>query len=276
MKKDYLFTASDGEKITITTYGDISAENGKAVFYIHGFKGFKDWGFVPYIGEFLSQRKFFVVTFNFSHNGIGDIMTEFTELEKFAANTFSREIGELSELINAFHGGFFGNSSSKSVGLLGHSRGGAGALLTAPQRTDVAAVTIWSSVSTLNRYSDNVRRKWRKDGFLNIVNQRTGQVMKLSTTLLNEIEKFGNDRLSIEKAVAGLKRPLLVIHGENDEAVPVSEGKQIFDWSDKSCSQFHPIPKTGHTFDAVHPFKGSNDNLDKVLDLTARFFEENL
>lgn len=276
MKNDYLFTAGDGEKIPVTTYGDISAKNSKALFYIHGFKGFKDWGFVPYIGQFLSQRNLFVITFNFSHNGIGETMTEFTELEKFAANTFSREIRELSELIDAFHGGFFGNSDSKAVGLLGHSRGGADAILTATDRADVAAVTLWSSVSTLNRYSDDVKRKWRKDGSLNIVNQRTGQVMKLSTTLLDEIEKLGNNRLSIEKAVAGLKRPLLVIHGENDEAVPVSEGKQIFDWSDKSCSAFHPIPNTGHTFDAVHPFRGSNDNLDKALDLTSRFFQESL
>jgi len=38
--------------------------------YVHGFKGFKDWGFVPYIGETFASKGFAFLTFNFSHNGI--------------------------------------------------------------------------------------------------------------------------------------------------------------------------------------------------------------
>ncbi len=98
MKKDYEYICSDGEILRVTSYGE---NNSRCIVYVHGFKGFKDWGFVPYIGQFLVVIGFFVLTFNFSYNGIGENATEFTELEKFAKNTFSREQRELSELIDA-------------------------------------------------------------------------------------------------------------------------------------------------------------------------------
>ena len=64
----------------------------------HGFKGFKDWGMFPYVAKQLSDH-YDVITFNFSHNGIGDDLLEFTELEKFAANTYTRELEDLHVLI---------------------------------------------------------------------------------------------------------------------------------------------------------------------------------
>lgn len=33
-----------------------------------------------------------VITFNFSHNGVGENLLEFTELETFAVNTYSCEL----------------------------------------------------------------------------------------------------------------------------------------------------------------------------------------
>jgi hypothetical protein len=54
------------------------------IIFVHGFKGFKDWGFGPYLAKYLSTKGFFVITFNFSHNGVSIPMDEFTELDKFA------------------------------------------------------------------------------------------------------------------------------------------------------------------------------------------------
>jgi len=276
MKKDFTFTASDAEKISVTTYGDLPKESARCIIYAHGFKGFKDWGFVPYLGEFLASKGFFVVTFNFSHNGIGDNPTEFTRLDKFAENTLSREVRELTEMIGAVRGGVFGPTRDAKIGILGHSRGGGVALAAAGRRTDLDAVAVWSSVSHFDRYSEEAKKEWREKGYSEVVNARTGQVMKMKVEFLDDIEQNRDDYLSIEKAVREMDVPLLIVHGEEDESVPASEAREIYSWADDSGSRLLVVPAAGHTFNAKHPFDGSNEKLDDVLNQTADFFDEYL
>lgn len=84
----------------------------------HGYKGFKDWGMFPYIATTLSQDHE-VITFNFSHAGIGEDLLHFTELEKFARNTFRRELKDIEILLSYLsqHPKF----GSLPLFLLGHS-----------------------------------------------------------------------------------------------------------------------------------------------------------
>lgn len=272
MKKDLIFRTSDDEKIRISTFLNESNLNGNAVIFVHGFKGFKDWGFGPYLANRFAEFGFFVITFNFSHNGIGEIENEFTELEKFSKNTFSREKSELNEILDALKNDFFEINFNGKIGLVGHSRGGAISLLTASKRKDVDAVAIWASVSKLDRYSKRQKEKWKKEGVFEVMNMRTRQVMSLDVALLEDIEKNSSDLLNIESAVKNLNRPLLIVHGDQDLAVPISEAEQIYDWSDKSKTEFYKIFSTGHTFDCVHPFNGSNEKFEKVIDKTSNFF----
>ncbi len=274
MKSDTRFKTANGDELAATIYSPEEKPTNKAVIYAHGFKGFKDWGFVPYIGEFLSEAGFLVVTFNFSHNGIGDNLLEFTEQAKFAQNTFSREIQELSEIIDACKSGKFG--PVHNIGVLGHSRGGGIALLTAVKKSLVEAVSTWSAVSTFDRYNKSIKKAWRKKGYFEVANKRTGQIMRLNTTLLDDVEQNGAERLNIAKAVTKLNKPLQIIHGTEDEGVPLSDAEKLFSWADKGKTEFHQIRNTGHTFGAVHPFTGSNDKLDSVLGKTAQFFKKHL
>jgi pimeloyl-ACP methyl ester carboxylesterase len=276
MNKDYTFSASDGEKLRITTYLNRSLFFGKTLVFVHGFKGFKDWGFGPYLGEYFVNKGFFVITFNFSHNGVGENKTEFTELEKFANNTFSREVRELNEIISAFRNDFFEVKGNTPLGLIGHSRGGAIALLAASKRNDVDAIVTWAAISKIDRYSKRQNQEWRKKGFFEILNTRTNQMMRLDVGLLDDIENNSNSTLNIENALKNLNRTLLIAHGEQDLAVPISEAEQLYKWSDKSRTEFYKLFSTGHTFDIVHPFKGSSEKFEKLLDKTTNFFVNNL
>ncbi|TSA30355.1 MAG: alpha/beta fold hydrolase [Ignavibacteriales bacterium] len=276
MNKDYTFSASDREKLRITTYLDKSLFFGKTLVFVHGFKGFKDWGFGPYLGEYLANKGFFVITFNFSHNGVGENKTEFTELEKFAKNTFSREIKELNEIISAFRNDFFEVKGNTPLGLIGHSRGGAIVLLTASKRNDVDSIVTWAAISRLDRYSKRQNQEWRKKGFFEILNTRTNKMMRLDIELLNDIENNSNSSLNIENAVKNLNIPLLIAHGEQDLAVPIAEAEQLYKWSDKSRTEFYKLFSTGHTFDIVHPFNGTSEKFDKLLDKTTNFFVNHL
>jgi uncharacterized protein len=277
MNKELTFLTSEGEKLNITTYLNKSFFSGNTLVFIHGFKGFKDWGFVPYLGNYLSDKGFFVITFNFSHNGIGDNKNEFTELDKFAKNTFSREIKELDELISAFRNGFFeGIETNSKIGLIGHSRGGAIALLTASKRKDISAMATWAAIAKLDRYSTRQKEEWRKKGFFEVINTRTNQMMRLDVKLLNDIEENSSGSLNIPDALQKINCPLLIAHGNLDMAVPIKEAEQLYEWSQKSNTEFFKIYGTGHTFDIVHPFAGTSEKFEKLLEKSTKFFNQHL
>ncbi len=276
MIENFTFLASDNEKIAITTYLNREIFSGNAIIFVHGFKGFKDWGFVPYLGNYFANKGFFVVTFNFSFNGIGENLTEFTELDKFSKNTISREIRELNEITDALKSDFFKINFKGKIGYIGHSRGGAVAILTASRRNDISCVSLWASISKLDRYTQRQKDEWRKKGYLEVINTRTNQTLKLNISLLEDIEKNSDDLLNIQKAVSQFNRPLLIVHGNQDMTVPVKEALQLYEWSDKTKTEFFKIYGTGHTFDIVHPFNGSNDKFERVLETTFNFFQNNL
>ena len=276
MTKDFTVKSTLGGDISITAYGNENISNNKCIILVHGFKGFKDWGYAPYFGEYFSNKGFFVITFNFSHNGIGKNKYEFTELEKFAKNTFTREIIELEDVVNAYQSNTFGIVNNPKVGLVGHSRGGAIALLTASKLQNVKAISTWGSVATLDRYSERQKELWRQKGYFSVMNMRTKQEMKLNVTLLEDLQKNGSTSLNIEEAVRKMNKPLYIFHGSEDLAVKVEEAKELYSWGNKSITNLKIIENTGHTFGCVHPFEGTNDKFEELLKETHLFFEKNI
>ncbi len=276
MSRDFELPLSDGEKLQVTLYGEEHLADAPCVIFVHGFKGFKDWGFVPPIGNELAAAGYAALTFNFSHNGIGDNPLEMTEEEKFGRNTFSREVRELGELIAAYKNRFFGDYEPGKLGLIGHSRGGGIALLVGAANAKVNAVASWSAVSSFDRYDDRVKLKWRKRGFLQVENKRTGQVFNLDVALLDDVEANAGDRLNIENAVRSLEKPLLIVHGAEDESVKVKEGRQLYEWSNHDFTDYLEVPATGHTFGVGHPWAGASSEFEMVLRETISFFDTNL
>lgn len=276
MSKDFNFFTAENQLIRITTFGEKNISSNKCIIFVHGFKGFKNWGFGPYLGSYFGEKGFFVITFNFSHNGVGKSLTEFDELDKFANNTFSREVNELSQIIVAYKNGFFGSVKNPKIGLIGHSRGGAVSLLTAYQKNEINSVAAWASISKLDRYSERQKSEWKKQGYFEVLNSRTNQMMRLNVCLLEDIESNKNGILNIERAVRELNRQLLIIHGEQDLSVKIDEAEQIYEWSDKSKTEYLKIMKTGHTFDIKHPFEGTNEKFERVLNATNKFFQSTL
>ena len=271
MNKEFSLTTSCGDKLSIAGYGLNNIDSSPCLIFVHGFKGFKDWGFFPFLGNYFSKKGFFVLTFNFSHNGIGSNQLEFSEMDKFAKNTISLEISELSDLINAYFNGFFGKTVSEKVILVGHSRGGAVSLFSSLINKKPIAYVVWSSVANLDRYTERQKKEWRKNGFIEILNSRTKQLMKLGVNLLDDIESNTSSSLNIEKAVRTLNKPLLIIHGEEDLTVLPTEAEMIYDWSNKEITELVKIKNTGHTFGIVHPFENPTLAFNKVIQETENF-----
>jgi pimeloyl-ACP methyl ester carboxylesterase len=276
MSNDILLKAPGGESLQLSIYGHDKIFSSNMIFLVHGFKGFKDWGFGPFVGEFFAQNGYTLTTFNFSHNGIDEDPLNFTALDKFADNTFTRELNEIDFLIDSYVEGKLGDiKGGNKIGVIGHSRGGAISLLSASSNRGVDALVTWSAVSSFDRYSERQKKEWKEKGYFEVLNSRTNQMMKLNFNLLKDLEENSTGRLNIRNAAGALNKPWLIVHGEQDLAVNIREAEELYEWSNKSMTRFMPVESTGHTFDIKHPFEGSNKKFDRVTDATLKFFEEN-
>ncbi len=273
----FTITAGDGEPL----YADARFPAGEtgplpAVVFVHGFKGFKDWGSIPYICSRLAQHGFATIAFNFSHNGIEGHSEEFTRLDRFQRNTFSREVREVHEVVDAIASGNVPHAeriNREAIGMVGHSRGGGIAILAAEADARVRALATWAAVADFNRYTPRQVVQWRRDGFMESKNMRTGQMMRLGLELLEDLEQHAG-ALDIGAAAARFGRPLLILHGEQDLSVRIEDGIRLAELAPAATSRFIPIPRTNHTFGAEHPFNGPNPVLDSAIETTAEFLRE--
>jgi len=59
---------SDNKAILIDYILNDQVENAPMIIFVHGFKGFKDWGTHHLVADYFSNNGFNFLKFNFSHN----------------------------------------------------------------------------------------------------------------------------------------------------------------------------------------------------------------
>ncbi len=234
---------------------------------VHGFKGFKDWAFFPHVCERLAASGHAVVSFNFSLNGIGDQPEEFTELDAFGQNTLSRELDELLWVVDSTLRGEVLPWRPRSIGLVGHSRGGAQAILAAREHSGVVALATWAAVANFDRWTEDTVREWREKGRVYVLNGRTGQQMPLDLTLLEDFEA-NRSRLDVLAAATQVSVPWLVLHGSEDSTVSSADGEALV--AAGPTARLHRVDRAGHTFEVGHPFTAPSPELDEALTVTTR------
>jgi alpha-beta hydrolase superfamily lysophospholipase len=248
------------------------------VVCVHGFKGFKDWGFWPETARRLANAGYGVLRFNFSHSGIGQNPQAFTEMELFETGTFTREVQDLGAVLGLLARGSLPGAEGlevSGVGLLAHSRGAVSALAVAADGDmPVDSVVLWNPVSTVSWWDEDTRRRWRESGFWEVENARTHQVFRMRTGLLEDAEQ-NRERLHPVVNAGKLRAPLLCVVAAADETVPPAAGRRIATAAgERGCVQ--EIPGTGHTFGAAHPFTGTTPALEEALRLTLEHFVRTL
>lgn len=275
------------ESFTVATvrgdavHGDVRyREDGRikpVVVFCHGFKGFKDWGPFPAWGRRLAEAGFVSVLFNFSFNGVApDQPTAFTELEKFADNTFTRELDDLNAVLDAVTDGQLAGVpiDADRVGLMGHSRGGGTAILQTARDRRIRTLVTWSAVSGfIERFSDAQIEDWTTQGYTEVVNSRTGQRMRLNRVLYDDAREH-RDELDVQAAAREIDVPWLIVHAHDDEAVPFAEAETLH-----RISPHAELVEAegGHTFGGAHPFDGNVPApLEAVWERTVYFVETQL
>jgi uncharacterized protein len=253
--------------------GDIYSAKRAAgsVIICHGFKGFAHWAFFPYLARSLAAAGLTALTFDFSGSGIGADRESFTEPDAFAGNTFSRDQEDIENVVDYARrmkivGGKYG--------LFGHSRGGGMAILyTASHASEVASLVTWAAIGRTNWWTPEEATGWRQRGYSEITNSRTGQIMRLDTSLLDDVELHGSTKLNIDAAAAKIKVPWLIMHGTADETVPASDGKRLYALS-PSVSRLRLVEGANHVFGAKHPLDEIPPDLATVVRETVQFFAE--
>jgi dienelactone hydrolase len=244
-----------------------------AVVVVHGFKGFKDWGLWPPFAERLARAGFSAVTLNLSGSGVDDT-GEFVFPERFGHNTFSAEVQDLRRVVDQLTAGELGVARPRSLGVLGHSRGGGTAVLFTAADPRVGALVTWAAISTVERWSAAERASWKASGVTEVKNVRTGQILPQYTDVLDDVERNA-DALDIEAAAGRIAVPWLIVHGSEDEAVALRDGERLSAAAPRG-SKFLPIEGAGHTFGAAHPWRGATPELDRAIDATLSFFSAEL
>ncbi len=257
------FTIPSAEGLTIQ--GDLDAPEGARalVVIVHGFKGFKDWGFFPWLSDGLSRDRSAVCRFNMSRSGIGERPDSFDRLDLFADDTYTTQIDDLRRVVR-----YCQARLALPTFLVGHSRGGGIALLAASGMDNLCGVVTWSAIARADRWDEPTKALWRRNGSMDILNARTNDVMRMSTRILDDYDEH-RDQLDIQAAVSRLRNPMLVLHGGRDESVPVEES-QLLASAGRDVTRVI-IRNASHTYGAIHPLVHEPAELRMAAAVTARF-----
>ena len=163
--------------------------------------------------------------------------------------------------------------------LIGHSRGGGIAILKTAEDPRVKKLIVLSTVNNFDRHSEAMKAKWKEDGYFEVLNSRTNQMMRMDYTLIEDLEN-NKDRLDIQKAIIKITVPVLLIHGTQDLTVDYSNAEDLYtrhienNEGLKERTEFVLIDNTGHTFGTVHPYQGTTEAFEKVITLTLDFLNK--
>lgn len=258
---DIVLPGAAGRPLLADRTAPIADPRPTTVVFVHGFKGFKDWGCWPLMARTIAGRGYPVVRVNLSHNGttVRD-PAAFGDLEAFGQNTYSKELFDVRTVIDHVNtDAVFG--PARDVVLMGHSRGGGIAILAAENDDRVRYLALLASVADLDRFgSASEIDAWRRAGVRTIPNARTKQEMP---QLFDLYRDFAENRTAFDigRALAAIDIPVTAWHGTADPAVDVEAARKIASWARNGEAVV--LDGVDHVFGTRHPWHG--DDLPEPL-----------
>lgn len=245
------------------------------VIFVHGYKGYKDWGAWNLMAERFAEAGFFFVKFNASHNGTTvEDPNNFADLEAFGNNNYSKELSDLSVVIDHFEKN--SHVDDQKIILIGHSRGGGISIIKTSEDERINGLITLASVDSLERFPKNeALENWKKEGVYYVLNGRTKQEMPHYYQFYEDFENHIH-RFDVERATEMAKAYVLIIHGTHDESVSVTNAEHLHILNPNS--ELFLVENADHTFGSKEPWteKELPENLKIVSEKCIDFIKQNI
>jgi len=245
------------------------------IIFVHGYKGYKDWGAWGLMAEKFAEAGFFFVKFNFSHNGTTiENPHSFNDLEAFGENNYSKELSDLDVVINYFEKD--PKVDDQKIILIGHSRGGGVSIIKTYEYERINVLITLASVDSLERFpKDDAFEQWKNEGVYYVENGRTKQQMP---HFFQFFEDFAKDphRFDVERSMEMAKAHILIVHGTQDEGVSVKNAEHLHILNPNS--ELFLIENGNHVFGAKEPWEENDlpEDLNKVVEKCIEFITEKI
>jgi len=240
-----------GENLAGTLHlPDEPAQNG--VVLGHCFTCTRHTTILRRLAQDLAGAGFIALRFDFSGNGQSE--GEFTQ------STYSKQITEMQTATDLVV-----SNGAEWIGMAGHSMGGLISFLAAAQTTAVNAVcAIGSRLS-------GMRATYFLSGTQRDILENTGEVTFTSRgrflTLTNDFFAEA-DRLNPSDLLKSFPKPLMMVHGDQDEIVPVQEAYKAQALSDNGM-ELVVVEGADHMF-------SREDHRDRVSALVVDWFKKQI
>jgi alpha-beta hydrolase superfamily lysophospholipase len=242
---DWNIVGSRGEYIHGTTH----KPEGEAVGVVllgHGFKGYKDYGMLPWLAEQFAQIGWISHRFNFSHSGMLADDGLFVRPDLFEVASWNTHVEDLEILSTTF------KKDDLPLLMLGHSRGGLASLLALGRGAIVVAGVIsLSAPARCNPLTQEAQQDLFNIGFIESPSSRTSQPLRIGTNFIQE-QLDDPDRHDLLSLLQNTKSNVLLLHGEDDLTVPVTDAHAIH--MAMPSATLVPIANGNHVFNTLNPF----------------------
>ncbi|WP_231492061.1 S9 family peptidase [Pedobacter sp. Leaf170] len=250
-QSNFSLSGADGKLII----GDITFDeinpNAPIILFVHGFKGFKDWGAHNLVARYFAANGYRYIKFNLSHSGVpADNPKDVSDINAFAENTFSKELFDVNAVLDFIEKSF---GKEAKVNIIGHSRGGGLAIIEAANDLRIGKLITWSAISSFNSlWKKDQEAEWKSNGKIYVTNARTKEQMPLNVSLLEDFEENAAT-LNILSAAKRVNIPWLIIQGDDDVNVPFENAQKLADAN--TNSRLVRIEGANHVYGATHPFE---------------------
>ncbi|MBI2112248.1 alpha/beta hydrolase [Candidatus Woesearchaeota archaeon] len=220
MKKEISF--KNKRKLTLRGYVFEPQKYDTAVMFLHGFPSSCEGFTASRIALELEKLGYLTLVFSFSHSPPSE--------GKFEDKLMSKEVEDIKYAIDFL----FQHYEIKNLVLIGHSTGAIDASLYAHKDKRITKLILMGAESDTKhsvRYDftdQQVQDFWTKGHIVYNSPGKWYHHKKLKKAFYDEFFT-----LEIPKAIKKFKRPLLIVHGEKDEAIPLSDPEKLFENANK-------------------------------------------
>lgn len=213
----------DGERIDHTFHpGD---RLDALVILGHGVTGNKDRSLLVAVAEGLAERGWPCLRISYTGNGESG--------GRFEDSCITKETGDLSSVLDDV-------PQDVKIAYVGHSMGGAVGVMTAAKDARIRTLV---SLAGMTHTADFVKREFGDvvpdQGFM-----WEDEECPLSQAYVDDLTEIGSTLESAAKVV----QPWLLVHGVEDDIVPIKDGEDAFAAA-TSEKEWLPIEGAGHSFD---------------------------